>query len=197
MISAKDVYVDKHDNITTDPSQYAAQIATAGCYLDDRTARRYGISDALVSVQEPNARRIVMGKQSQLSIASRRRSPDNAGVGPRQARSSTDSNTGTSVRSVASCRKSRASSRLPVSVAASDPARATLRPHVRWSSGIASMRLNLPSTAAADFARMAPGELEARFRAFKAACAERFSWSRSAKALYDAAREAAGLRGAS
>ncbi len=61
MIPANDVYVDKHGNVTTDPKEYAIQVAAAGCHLDDRTAKRYGISDALVSVHEPNSRRIVMG----------------------------------------------------------------------------------------------------------------------------------------
>lgn len=61
MIPANDVYIDKNGNVTTDPKEYAIQVAAAGCHLDDRTARRYGISDALVSTMEPTSRRIVMG----------------------------------------------------------------------------------------------------------------------------------------
>lgn len=62
MIPANDVYVDKNDNVTTDPKEYAVQIASRGCHLDDRIARRYGIVDALVSPMEPDARRMVIGK---------------------------------------------------------------------------------------------------------------------------------------
>lgn len=61
MIPASDVYIDKNGNVTTDPKEYAIQVAAAGCHLDDRTARRYGIGDALVSTMEPDARRIMIG----------------------------------------------------------------------------------------------------------------------------------------
>lgn len=61
MIPARDVYVDKHGNVTDDPKQYAIQVAAAGCHLDDRIARRYGIGDALVSTMEPTARRVMIG----------------------------------------------------------------------------------------------------------------------------------------
>lgn len=64
MVPDRDHYVDKHDNLTTDPTQYAAQVASAGCHLDDRTARRYGIGDALVSTMEPDARRVMIGGRS-------------------------------------------------------------------------------------------------------------------------------------
>ena len=63
MIPASDVYIDKHGNVTTDPKEYAIQVAAAGCHLDDRTARRYGIGDALVSTMEPDARRIMLGRR--------------------------------------------------------------------------------------------------------------------------------------
>lgn len=55
MIPSKDLYVDAHDRLTSDPSKYAAQVAAKGCFLDDRTAKRYGITDALFSTDEPNA----------------------------------------------------------------------------------------------------------------------------------------------
>ena len=61
MIPKKDIYVDKHGNLTSDPSKYAAQVAVAGCHLDDRLAKRYGIVDELVSVDEPSAPRRIMG----------------------------------------------------------------------------------------------------------------------------------------
>lgn len=63
MIPANDVYIDKNGNVTTDPKEYAIQVAAAGCHLDDRTARRYGIGDALVSTMEPDARRIMLGRR--------------------------------------------------------------------------------------------------------------------------------------
>lgn len=62
MIPKKDHYVDKHGKLTDDPSRYAAQIAVAGHHLDDRTAKRYGITDSLVSVDEPGAVRMVRVK---------------------------------------------------------------------------------------------------------------------------------------
>lgn len=59
MIPDKDYYADKDGKLTDDPEKYAIQVAVAGCFLDDRAAMRYGISDALVSVAEPAAVRRV------------------------------------------------------------------------------------------------------------------------------------------
>jgi hypothetical protein len=61
MVPKKDVYADKDGKITTDPQKYAFQIAVAGHELDDRIAKRYGIADELVSVDEPAAPRRVIG----------------------------------------------------------------------------------------------------------------------------------------
>lgn len=61
MIPKKDLYADKHGRLTTDMSKAAFQIAAAGCFLDERTAKRYGITDELVSVDEPRAVRRVIG----------------------------------------------------------------------------------------------------------------------------------------
>jgi major membrane immunogen (membrane-anchored lipoprotein) len=63
MIPKKDQYVDKDGNLTDDPSKYARQVAVAGFELDDRTAKRYGIADSLVSVSEPRAVRNVMSTE--------------------------------------------------------------------------------------------------------------------------------------
>lgn len=60
MIPNEDVYADKDGKVTSDPSKYAAQIAVKGFLLDERVARRYGITDTLVSVDEPNALRRVV-----------------------------------------------------------------------------------------------------------------------------------------
>lgn len=62
MIPKQDVYADKDGNITDDPLKYARQIAVKGCLLDERIARRYGIADTLVSVDEPRAVRRVTGR---------------------------------------------------------------------------------------------------------------------------------------
>lgn len=59
MIPKKDFYVDADDKLTDDPSKYAAQVAVAGVSLDERIAKRYGIEDSLVSVDEPGAVRQV------------------------------------------------------------------------------------------------------------------------------------------
>lgn len=64
MIPDRDYYADKDGKLTDDPKQYARQIAVAGFALDERIARRYGISDTLVSVDEPNAPRRVTGGAS-------------------------------------------------------------------------------------------------------------------------------------
>lgn len=85
MIPAKDVYVDKHDNITEDPNEYAKQIATAGHFLDDRAARRYGITDVMVSPTEPNARRLVIGgpmKDRKISNKKTESEPDTKSDAP-------------------------------------------------------------------------------------------------------------------
>lgn len=62
MISNEDIYADKDGKITNDPSQYARQIAVKGFELDERIAKRFGITDTLVSVNEPNAVRRVTGR---------------------------------------------------------------------------------------------------------------------------------------
>lgn len=62
MIPKKDIYVDKDDKITDDPEKYAAQVAVSGVHLDERVARRYGIEDVLVSVDEPSSHRRVTGR---------------------------------------------------------------------------------------------------------------------------------------
>ena len=59
MVPNKDIYADKDGKVTDDPEKYAIQVAVAGHELDERTAKRYGIADTLVSTDEPNARRNV------------------------------------------------------------------------------------------------------------------------------------------
>ena len=62
MVPSKDIYADKDGKITDDPQQYAIQVAVAGVNLEDRVAKRYGITDSLVSTEEPGAVRPVRGK---------------------------------------------------------------------------------------------------------------------------------------
>lgn len=62
MIPDRDYYADKFGKLTTDPAEAAQQIGVKGCFLDERVARRYGITDTLVSVTEPNAMRRVTGR---------------------------------------------------------------------------------------------------------------------------------------
>ncbi len=62
MIPDRDYYADKNGRLTTDASQAAFQVAVKGCFLDPRAAKRYGITDALVSVDEPGAIRSVRSK---------------------------------------------------------------------------------------------------------------------------------------
>ncbi len=62
MIPDRDYYADKDGKLTTDASQAVMQIGVKGCFLDERIARRYGITDTLVSVDEPNALRRVTGR---------------------------------------------------------------------------------------------------------------------------------------
>ena len=64
MIPDRDYYADKTGNLTDDPERYARQIAVKGCLLDDRVARRYGITDTLVSTGEPHAVRRVTGRSA-------------------------------------------------------------------------------------------------------------------------------------
>ncbi len=69
MIPDKDYYVDAAGKLTDDPAKYAAQVAVAGVFLDARDAKRYGIHDTLVSVDEPRAVRRVTGpNESSLHI---------------------------------------------------------------------------------------------------------------------------------
>lgn len=62
MVPNKDIYADKNGNVTEDPEQFAFQVATAGVELDERIAKRYGIEDSLVSIDEPHAVRKVIGR---------------------------------------------------------------------------------------------------------------------------------------
>ena len=64
MIPDRDYYADKHGQLTDDPDQYARQIGVKGFELDERVARRYGISDTLVSTGEPHAVRRVTGRSA-------------------------------------------------------------------------------------------------------------------------------------
>lgn len=64
MVPDKDYYADKDGKLTDDPTKFAAQVATAGVFLDERIAKRYGIRDTLVSTDEPNAPRRVTGGDS-------------------------------------------------------------------------------------------------------------------------------------
>jgi len=64
MIPNSDYYADKFGKLTEDPNEYARQIAVKGCFLDDRVAKRFGITDVLVSISEPNAVRRVTGRNA-------------------------------------------------------------------------------------------------------------------------------------
>ena len=86
------------------------------------------------------------------AASSRAASGANAGVGPCHRRSSTESNSVMSVRSVASVRNSSARSRSLASVRARRAGLAAFTLQVRQSSGMASRCPNRASTAAADFA---------------------------------------------
>src|SRR5258708_23148315 len=79
-------------------------------------------------------------------------SAGNSAVGPRQRRSSIESNSGMSSRSVARSRKRNARSRSRASVRARLAGLAAFTPHVRQSAGMDSSRRYFASTAAEDFA---------------------------------------------
>ena len=64
MIPDRDYYADKNGKLTDDPDQYARQIGVKGFELDERVARRYGITDTLVSTGEPHAVRRVTGRNA-------------------------------------------------------------------------------------------------------------------------------------
>lgn len=67
MIPDRDYFADKDGKLTTDMSKAAIQVGVKGCFLDERTARRYGITDTLESVNEPNApRRVMPGAEPEL-----------------------------------------------------------------------------------------------------------------------------------
>lgn len=69
MIPDRDYYADKDGKLTTDASKAAVQIGVKGCFLDERIARRYGITDTLVPVDEPAAPRRVTGRnESSIKI---------------------------------------------------------------------------------------------------------------------------------
>jgi hypothetical protein len=69
MVPDRDYYADKDGKLTTDASQAAIQIAVAGFELDPRVAKRYGITDAVVSVDEPGAVRRVKEIVTELESA--------------------------------------------------------------------------------------------------------------------------------
>jgi hypothetical protein len=62
MIPDRDYYEDAHGKLTTDAKKAVAQVAVKGHFLDERIAHRFGITDTLVSVDEPNAPRRVTGR---------------------------------------------------------------------------------------------------------------------------------------
>ena len=62
MIPDRDYYEDAAGRLTTDATKAVAQVAVKGHFLDERIARRFGITDTLVSVDEPNAMRRVTGR---------------------------------------------------------------------------------------------------------------------------------------
>jgi topoisomerase IA-like protein len=64
MVPNRDFYADKDGNLTTDASKAARQIGVKGCFLDERIAQRYGITEDLVSVDEPNAPRRVTSRNA-------------------------------------------------------------------------------------------------------------------------------------
>lgn len=70
MIPDRDYYADKDGKLTEDASKAAIQVAVAGVLLDDRIAKRYGIADTLVSVDEPNAppRRVTGHSEASVQI---------------------------------------------------------------------------------------------------------------------------------
>lgn len=69
MIPDRDYYADKEGRLTTDATRAVLQVAVKGCYLDERVARRYGITDTLVSVNEPGAvRRVTGSREASLKI---------------------------------------------------------------------------------------------------------------------------------
>lgn len=69
MIPNRDYYADRNGKLTEDPEQFAQQVGVRGCFLDERIARRFGITDTLVSVDEPNApRRVTGSNESSVKI---------------------------------------------------------------------------------------------------------------------------------
>lgn len=68
MVSDKDIYADKDGKLTDDPEKFATQVAVAGHELDERVAKRFGITDMLVSTGEPNARRSVRSGGASVHI---------------------------------------------------------------------------------------------------------------------------------
>jgi hypothetical protein len=90
------------------------------------------------------------GRASPTAVSSRAASDANSGFGPFHHSSSTASNSGRWLRSVARSRKRNARSRSRASVSASAAALAAFTLQVRQSSGIASRWPYLKSTAAVD-----------------------------------------------
>lgn len=69
MIPDRDYYADKEGKLTDDPTKYARQIGVKGFFLDDRIAKRFGITDTLVSVDEPAApRRVTAPNEASVKI---------------------------------------------------------------------------------------------------------------------------------
>lgn len=70
MIPDRDYFLDKEGKVTTDASRAAIQLGVKGCFLDPRIANRYGLTDMLVSVDEPAApRRITPAAESSIKIS--------------------------------------------------------------------------------------------------------------------------------
>ena len=69
MTPDRDYYADKNGKLTEDPNEFARQVGVKGCFLDPRVAARYGITNELVSVDEPAApRRVTARNESSIKI---------------------------------------------------------------------------------------------------------------------------------
>lgn len=76
MIPDRDYFADRNGKLTDDPTKWAFQVGVKGVNLDDRIARRYGITDMLVSVDEPKAPRRLTGRnESSVKISKAEEQP--------------------------------------------------------------------------------------------------------------------------